>query len=152
MTEVTLKKRIHEAMVTAMRAQDKAKLGIIRLIQAAVKQQEVDERIELSNEQVLNLLDKMIRQRRESIKHFETAKRDDLIQQEAFEIELIQSFLPTPLSPEEIQTLIDQTIQQLNASSIRDMGKVMSELKPKLQGRADIGLVGNLIKTKLSQQ
>lgn len=150
MTDSGLKFKIQEDMKATMRAQDKARLGVIRLIQAGIKQIEVDQRIELNDEQVLQILDKMLRQRRESIKQFEMAKRDDLVQQEVFEIDVIQSFLPSPLTVDEIKTLIDEAIQEVKAESIRDMGKVMALLKPKVQGRADMGDVGNLIKSKLS--
>jgi len=146
----SLKDRIQAAMVATMRAQDKAKLGVIRLIQAAIKQQEVDERITLDDAQILKILDKMIRQRRDSIKHFELANRSDLVQKESFEIEVIQAFLPSPLSPEEIQTLIQQAIKEVEAKEVRDMAKVMAVLKPKLQGRADMGEVGMLIKKQLA--
>lgn len=151
MSEGTLKAKIQADMIATMKAQNKARLGIIRLIQAALKQQEVDERIILNDEQILAVLDKMIRQRRESIKQFEMAKRIDLVEKEVFEIDVIQDFLPTPLSREEIQTLIQETITQVGANSIRDMGKVMSVLKPKVQGRADIGEVGTLIKEQLAK-
>jgi hypothetical protein len=156
MAEDTLKNKIQADMVAAMRAQDKVRLGIIRMVQAAIKQQEIDERTEgderlsLNDVQVLSILDKMIRQRRESIKQFEAANRDDLVQKEALEITVIQEFLPSPLTPEEIQALIQQTIKAIGATSIRDMAKVMAELKPKLQGRADIGEVGVLIKNQLA--
>jgi len=149
MAEISLKEKIHTCMIDTMRSQEKVKLGVIRLIQAAIKQIEVDERIVLSDEQVLNLLDKMIRQRKDSIQHFEQAKRDDLVQKESYEITIIQTFLPTPLSTEEITALVRAAIQETSAQSIRDMGKVMNILKPKLQGRADIGAVGALIKTQL---
>ncbi len=150
MTESGLKIRISDAMKDAMRAQAKERLGTIRLIQAAIKQWEVDERISLTDEQVLGLLDKMIRQRKEAIKQFEAAKRDDLVQKETAEIFVIQEFLPTPLSDTEINQLIEEAIQQVKAQTIRDMGKVMAILKPKLQGRADLGVVGELIKKRLS--
>ena len=150
MTENTLKSKIQATMVATMRAQDKAKLGVIRLVQAAIKQQEVDERITLNDEQVLSILDKMIRQRRESIKQFEIANRNDLVEKEAFEIQIIQEFLPTPLTAEEVQSLIQQTIQEVGATSVKDMGKVMAILKPKVQGRADVGEVGVLIKQQLA--
>lgn len=133
-----------------MRAQDKARLTTLRLIQAGIKQKEVDERISLKDEQVLALLDKFISQRKESIKHFETAQRQDLADKEAFEIGIIQEFLPKPLSETEIKQLVEQTLQALSATSIKDMGKVMAELKPKLQGRADMSDVGNLIKKLLT--
>jgi uncharacterized protein YqeY len=150
MAEESLKTKIQTSMMVTMRAQDKPKLGVIRLIQAAIKQQEVDERIVLNDEQILNILDKMIRQRRDSIKQFEAAARNDLAEVERFEITIIQAFLPTPLTQHEIQTLVQQAIQEVGAASIRDMAKVMNVLKPKLQGRADIGEVGSLIKTQLA--
>lgn len=156
MAEDTLKNKIHAEMVAAMRAQDKIRLGIIRMVQAAIKQQEIDERTEgderlsLNDVQILSILDKMIRQRRESIKQFEAANRADLVQKEILEINVIQEFLPIPLTQEEIQDLIQQTIKAMGATSIRDMAKVMAELKPKLQGRADIGEVGVLIKNQLA--
>lgn len=152
MTELTatLKDQIQEAMKTAMRSQAKERLGVIRLILASIKQQEVDERIVLSDEQILSLLDKMIRQRKESIKQFEAGNREDLVKKESFEIEVIQEFLPPALSEAEIDDLIQKAIQETSASSIKDMGKVMALLKPKLQGRADLGTVGNSIKKMLS--
>ncbi|HQY22173.1 MAG TPA: GatB/YqeY domain-containing protein [Gammaproteobacteria bacterium] len=150
MTEESLKNKIQASMIATMRAQDKPKLAVIRLIQAAIKQQEVDERITLDDEQILSTLDKMIRQRRDSIKQFEAASRHDLAEKEIFEIGIIQEYLPTPLSHEEIQTFIQQAIQEVGAASIRDMAKVMNLLKPKLQGRADIGEVGSLIKNQLA--
>lgn len=148
----TLRETIQAEMVATMRAQDKPKLGVIRLVQAAIKQQEVDERIVLSDEQILSLLDKMIRQRKDSMKQFAEGNRDDLVQKESFEIDIIQAFLPTPLKPEEIKALVQETIQVVGATSIRDMGKVMAILKPKLQGRADIGEVGALIKAQLATE
>lgn len=150
MSEEGLKHRIQEAMKSAMRAQEKERLGTIRLMQAAIKQKEVDERIELNDEQVLNLLDKMIRQRKESIKQFEAANRQDLVEKESFEIRIIQEFLPTPLSQDEIRQMVEQAVKETSAQSVKDMGKVMAQLKPKVQGRADISEVGNLIKTLLS--
>lgn len=150
MSEEILKNKIQAAMIATMRAQDKVKLGVIRLIQAGIKQQEVDERITLDDQQILSLLDKMIRQRRESIKQFEAANRDDLVQKESFEITVIQEFLPQALTATELQELIKQAIKEVDAQSIRDMAKVMTILKPKVQGRADIGEVGALIKTLLT--
>ena len=133
----------------AMRAKDKPRLATLRLITAAIKQQEVDERIELNDAQVLALLDKMCKQRRESISQFEKASRDDLIAQEASELELIQTYLPEQLSDDEIAALIEETMAATGAASIKDMGKVMGQLKPKLQGRADMGAVSAMIKAKL---
>lgn len=145
-----LKGQITEAMKEAMRAQAKERLGTIRMIQARIKQKEVDERITLNDEQVLSILDKMIRERKEAIKQFEVAKRDDLVQKESAEIEVIQEFLPAQLSNDEINSYIEQAIKETGAASIRDMGKVMAVLKGKCQGRADMAMVGDLIKKRLS--
>ena len=133
----------------AMRSRDKPRLATLRLITAAIKQQEVDERIELDDAQVLALLDKMCKQRRESISQFEKAGRDDLIAQEVSELDIIQIYLPEQLSEDEITALIDETMAATGAASIKDMGKVMGQLKPKLQGRADMGAVSAMIKAKL---
>ncbi len=151
MKEGDLKFTIQEAMKAAMRSQAKERLGTIRLILAAIKQWEVDERKDLSNEQLLVILDKMIRQRRESIKQYDGAGRNDLAQKESNEIEVIQEFLPTPLTAEEIQGLIKLAVQEVGAQSVKDMAKVMGLIKPKVQGRADMGEVGNIIKSLLSQ-
>ena len=133
----------------AMRAKDKPRLATLRLITAAIKQQEIDERIELDDTQVLALLDKMCKQRRESISQFEKAGRDDLIAQEVSELELIQTYLPEQLGEDEIIALIDAAMAATGAASIKDMGKVMGQLKPKLHGRADMGAVSAMIKAKL---
>ena len=146
-----LKQKITEAMKDAMRSKAKDRLNAIRLITAAIKQKEVDEKIEsLDDNTVLAILDKMLKQRKESIKQFEAAKRDDLIQKEVFEIDVIQDFLPQQLSADEISTQVKSTIAKLGAASIKDMGKVMRELKPMLQGKADMSEVSNLVKTLLS--
>ncbi|HGG59730.1 MAG TPA: GatB/YqeY domain-containing protein [Gammaproteobacteria bacterium] len=145
-----LKARITEDMKSAMRAGDKERLGAIRLIQSAIKQIEVDTRKELDDNDVLAVLDKMAKQRRESIQAFEQAGRDDLASQEKLELELIQTYLPEPLSDDEIQQLIDETIDAVGAASIKDMGKVIGQLKPRLQGRADMGAVSAKIKARLS--
>ena len=133
----------------AMRSRDKPRLATLRLITAAIKQQEIDERIELNDAQVLALLDKMCKQRRESISQFEKAGRDDLIVQEVSELELIQTYLPEQLGEDEIVVLIDEAMAATGAVSIKDMGKVMGQLKPKLQGRADMSAVSAMIKAKL---
>jgi uncharacterized protein YqeY len=146
---MSLKDRILGDVKDAMRAKDKPRLGTLRLITATIKQQEVDERIELDDTQVLTLLDKMCKQRRESISQFEKAGRDDLIAQEVLELDLIQTYLPEQLSEAEITALIEETMAATGASSIKDMGKVMGQLKPKLQGRADMSAVSALIKAKL---
>ncbi|MES2217182.1 MAG: GatB/YqeY domain-containing protein [Pseudomonadota bacterium] len=151
MTTSAIKGQITEDMKTAMRAHDKERLATIRLILAAMKQREVDERIELTDEHVLSILDKMLKQRRESITQYEAAKRQDLVNIEVSEMTIIQTYLPTPLSIEEIGALIDAAIKETNAASVRDMGKVMGIIKPKIQGRADVATVSNQVKDRLSQ-
>ena len=146
---MSLKERIQQDVKDAMRARDKERLATIRLITAAIKQREVDERIELDDEQVLLVLDKMCKQRRESISQFEKAGRDDLIAQEVSELDIIQGYLPEQLDDDEIGALIDAALADTGASSIKDMGKVMGQLKPKLQGRADMGAVSAMIKSRL---
>ena len=146
---MSLKDRILQDVKDAMRSRDKPRLATLRLITAAIKQQEVDGRIELDDTQVLALLDKMCKQRRESISQFEKAGRDDLIAQEVSELDIIQTYLPEQLGEDEITALIDETMAATGATSIKDMGKVMGQLKPKLQGRADMGAVSAMIKAKL---
>lgn len=146
---MSLKARIQEDMKTAMRGGDKRRLGIVRLILAAIKQREVDERIELDDVQVTVVLDKMLKQRRESLSQYEQAGRADLAEQEQYEMEVVQAYLPQPLSPAEIDALIGQAITETGASGIKDMGKVMALLKPQLQGRADMSAVSGQIKAKL---
>ena len=144
-----LKKKILDDMKTAMKAGDKPRLGVIRLIQAAIKQREVDERIELNDDQVLAVLDKMVKQRRDSITQYEQAGRTELADQEKFEIGICQEYLPEALGEDEIAALIEQAMAETGASSMKEMGKVMGWLKPKLQGRADMGAVSAQIKQKL---
>jgi uncharacterized protein YqeY len=146
---MSLKDRITDDVKDAMRARDKPRLATLRLITAAIKQQEVDERIELDDTQLLSLLDKMCKQRRESISQFEKAARDDLIAQEVSELAIIKTYLPEQLGEAEIAALIDETMAATGAASIKDMGKVMGQLKPKLQGRADMGAVSAMIKARL---
>ena len=145
-----LKAKITEDMKAAMRAQEKERLATIRLIQAAIKQKEVDDRIELTDADVLAVLDKMVKQRRESIAQFEKASRDDLIAKERSELEVIQVYLPEALSDEEVDAMIAEAIAATGAAEMKDMGKVMGQLKSKLQGRADMGAVSAKIKAKLS--
>ncbi|WP_296802235.1 GatB/YqeY domain-containing protein [Thiolapillus sp.] len=145
-----LKDRITGDMKAAMKGGDKARLGVIRLILAAIKQIEVDERIELDDARVLSVLDKMVKQRRDSITQYENAGRTELADQEKFEIGIIQEYLPEQLDETEIAALIDEAIKATGASSMKDMGKLMGMLKPKLQGRADMGAVSAQIKQKLS--
>lgn len=132
-----------------MKGGDKPRLAVIRLILAAVKQREVDERIELDDSQVLAVLDKMVKQRRDSIEQYQNAGRDDLVAQESSEVDIIQEFLPAALSDEEIAAIIDAAINETGAESMRDMGKVMGIVKPQVQGRADVGKVSGLVKQKL---
>lgn len=150
MATSAIKIKIQEDMKSAMRNQEKDRLSAIRLILAAIKQREVDERIELSDDQILIVLDKMLKQRRESVTQYEAAKRQDLVDKETAEIQVIQTYLPTPLNTEELEALIHQAIQETGANSARDMGKVMGLLKPKVQGRADIAAVSNKVKERLS--
>lgn len=132
-----------------MRAREKQRLGAIRLILAEIKRIEVDERIEPDDSRVLAVLDKMSKQRRDSINQFQQAGRDELAEQEQFELDVIQSFMPAQLDPQELQQLIDTAISDSGASSMRDMGKVMAILKPQLQGRADMAAVSQQIKSRL---
>lgn len=151
MSEVTLKARITTEMKAAMRAKDKPRLGTIRLIQAEIKRIEVDERIELDDTRVLAILDKMSKQRRDSLSQFKDAGRDDLAEQEQSELDVIAEFLPAALSEEELQMLIEQAVTDSGAQAMSDMGKVMGILKPQVQGRADMGAVSKQIKARLSQ-
>ena len=142
--------RIREDMKLAMKAKEKDKLGVVRLILAAIKQREVDERIELDDAQVLQLLDKMVKQRRDSIEQFDKAGRDDLSQVEQKEMLIIQQYLPQQLTDLEIEQLIDDAISSTGAQGMKEMGKVMAILRPQLQGRADLGAASQKIKAKLS--
>jgi uncharacterized protein YqeY len=145
-----LQKKIQATAIIAMKSGDKERLKIIRLMTSAMKQIEVDERIELDDARVIAVLDKMVKQRRESISQFKTAGRDDLVTQENFEIDIIQEFLPQALSEEEITSIVDQAIAKTGANSIKDMGKVMGLVKPQIIGRADMGEVSGRIKAQLS--
>lgn len=145
----SLKQRINEDVKTAMRAREKERLGTLRLITAAIKQKEVDERIELDDAQVLAVLDKMAKQHRESIDQYQKAEREDLVAKETAELTLIQEYLPQPLAENEIADLIEAAIAETGAAGVKDMGAVMAVLKPKLQGRADMGKVSAQVKAKL---
>jgi hypothetical protein len=144
-----LKEQITSAMKTAMREKDKARLGVIRLMQAAIKQIEVDERKELNDAETLAVLDKMLKQRRESIKQYEAADRQDLLEQEQYEVGVIQEFMPAQLDEAEIDSIIEAAIAETGAASMKDMGKVMGIIRPKLQGRADMAAVSGKIKARL---
>jgi uncharacterized protein YqeY len=140
---------LKNAQKDAMRAKDKTRLGTIRMALAAVKQREIDEKIELGDADILAILTKMVKQRQDAASQFDAANREDLASNERAEIEVIESFLPQPLSEDEIKALIDEAMQATGAASMQDMGKVMGMLKPKLQGRADMGKVSGMIKGRL---
>lgn len=150
MTDSALKLRITEDMKTAMRAKDAARLGVIRLILSEIKQREVDERISLDDTQVFAVLNKMIKQRRDSLEQFKAANRQDLVDQESFELGVLQAYLPAALGEAEVDQIIKEAIAASGASSIKDMGALMTALRPKLQGRADMGEVSKKIKTLLA--
>ena len=149
MSNSALKDQIQDAMKTAMKSGDKGRLAVIRLIMSALKQIEVDERIELDDTRVLGVLDKMVKQRRESISQFQNGGRDDLVAIEQAEIEVISDFLPQALSDEEITAIINKAISDTGAASMKDMGKVMGIVKPQITGRADVGAVSQKIKSLL---
>ncbi len=150
MTDSALKQRLNDDVKTAMRAKDKERLGVLRLITSAIKQREVDERIDLENADVTAILNKMTKQRRDSLSQFEAAGRQDLADQEIFELDIIKDYLPEQLTEDEILTLVQEAISSTGASEMKDMGKVMGMLKPKLEGRADMGSVSGLIKKQLA--
>lgn len=149
MTASTLKSRIQDDMKAAMKSGDKARLGVIRLILSAAKQVEVDERVELDDARIISILDKMVKQRRESASQYEAAGRQDLLDQETFEIGVLQAYLPAALSETELEQLIAEAIASSGARTMQDMGKVMALLKPKVQGRTDMGAVSGKIKARL---
>ncbi len=144
-----LKQQLTADMKQAMRDKDKPRLGVVRLVLAAIKQREVDERVELDNAQVLAVLDKMVKQRRDSVRQFEEAGRQDLADQESFEITVLQTYLPEALGDDELDALIDETIAASGASSMKEIGKAMGILKPRVQGRADMGAVSAKLKARL---
>jgi uncharacterized protein len=146
---MTLKARIQEDMKSAMRAGEKDKLANIRMVMAAIKQREVDERIELDDAQVLSVIDKMVKQRRESIAQFSAGGRADLVAKEEAELKLLSAYMPAQLSDAELDALISEAVVATGASSIKDMGKVMAAIKAKAAGRADMGAVGARIKSRL---
>nr|VFJ68832.1 MAG: hypothetical protein BECKFW1821C_GA0114237_101629 [Candidatus Kentron sp. FW] len=146
----TLKQRIQDDTAAAMRAKDKQRLGVLRLVGAAIKQQEVDTRATLDDAALLAILEKMLKQRRDSREQFQKAGRSDLADQEAFEIAVISEYMPTPFTPAEIDALVAEAIAQSGAQSLKDMGKVMSLLRTRLQGRADMGAVSAKVKEKLA--
>ena len=148
---MSLKAQLTEDMKANMKSGDKQKLAVIRLINAAIKQREVDERIEMNDEQVLSILEKMLKQRKDSISQFEAAGRDDLADIEKYESGIIQAYLPQPLAQDEIDALIAQAIAATGADGPQAMGKVIAALKPQMAGRADMGKVSGQVKAALSK-
>ena len=146
---MSLKERITDDMKAAMRAGEKDRLGVIRMITSAIKQREVDERIVLDDTQVLSVLEKMIKQRKESLTQFQAGNRQDLVDKESREITLLQTYMPSRLSDSEVDAMIADAVAATGAASIKDMGKVMGVIKAKAQGRADMAAVGAKIKAKL---
>jgi len=146
---MSLKAQISEDMKTAMRAKDMQKLGVIRLLQAAIKQREVDERIELDDDAVITAIEKMLKQRRDSIAAFEGANRHDLADQEKFEVTVLQAYLPAQLSEDEINAIIAKVVAETGAAGAKDMGKVVGAVKPLVAGKADMAKVSGLIKAAL---
>jgi uncharacterized protein YqeY len=147
---MSLKGRIQTDMKEAMKAGDRDRLKVVRMLMAAVKQQEIDRRTELDDTAVLGVIEKMVKQRRDSIHQFKQGGRQDLADQEAAEIAVLETYLPEPLSASELEALIDAAIGETGAASVRDMGKVMGQLKPQVQGRADMGALGAAVKARLS--
>jgi len=149
MTDSVLKNKIQQDVIAAMRAQDKPLLSTLRLLQAAIKQKEVDERKILDDADVLTVLTKMIKQRRESVEQFAAGNRQDLVDKENAEIQVLQAYLPAQMSEAEIEKIVSEIVKSLNASSLKDMGKVMGALKAKLQGKADMSIVNAKVKSML---
>ncbi len=145
-----LKRQIQEDVKTAMRGKEKERLAALRLVTAAVKQREVDERIDLDDAGVVSVLDRMAKQHRDSIEQYERAERRDLVEKEQFELDIILHYLPAPLDENEVNALIDEAVAATGAASMKDMGSVMGRLKPAVQGRADLGKVSALVKARLS--
>jgi uncharacterized protein len=146
----SLKTRLQEDVKAAMRAKDKERLGVLRMVMATLKQAEVDTRKPLADAQIIALLDKMLKQRREALGQYEAAGREDLAAKERFELEVIQIYMPQPLSDAEIEQFIDEAIQHSQAASTKEIGKVMAVLKPRLQGRADMAAVSAKVKARLA--
>jgi len=146
---MTLKAKISEDMKTAMRAKDSVRLGAIRLLQAAIKQREVDERIELDDSNVIAVIEKMLKQRRDSIAAYESANRHDLADVEKFEVTVLQTYLPQQLTEDEVKVILEKVVVDTGAAGIKDMSKVMAAIKPLVAGRADMGKISGLIKARL---
>ncbi|MDP2070668.1 GatB/YqeY domain-containing protein [Methylotenera sp.] len=146
---MSLKLQITEDMKTAMRAKDSARLGAIRLLQAAIKQREVDERIELTDADVISAIEKMLKQRRDSIAAYESANRDDLADVEKYEVSVLKTYLPQQLTEAEVLSILEKLVVDTGATGIKDMSKVMAAIKPLVAGKADMGMISGLIKTRL---
>lgn len=146
----TLKERINQDVKNAMRSQDKRRLGALRLIMAAIKQREVDERITVDDPTLLGILEKMLKQRRDSMTQYQKGGRDDLAEQEAYEIDLIQEYLPKPLTEAEVNAMIESAVQNTGAASIKDMAKVMGALRAQVTGRFDMGELSARVRTRLA--
>ncbi|MES2636008.1 MAG: GatB/YqeY domain-containing protein [Pseudomonadota bacterium] len=147
---MTLKAQISEDMKTAMRAKDSVRLGAIRLLLSAIKQREVDERIELQDADVISVIEKMLKQRRDSIAAYESANRTDLADIEKFEVTVLQAYLPQQLTEDEIKVILDLVVTDTGAEGVKDMGKVMAAIKPLVAGKADMGKISGLIKARLA--
>lgn len=148
-TMSAIKQRLQDEIKSSMRSKDKPRLDALRFIYAAIKQKEIDERTELNDEQVLSMMDKMCKQRRDAMDQFKKAGRAELAEKEQFELDLLQEFLPKPLSNEELENLVNNAIASISASGMQDMGKVMAKLKPDVAGRCDMSQVSQMIKSKL---
>ena len=146
---MSLKQQIQDDVKVAMKARDKHRLGTLRLVTAAIKQKEVDQRTDLDDTAVLQVLDKMAKQRRESLEQYERAGREDLAGQERFELSVLSEYMPEPLSQDEISAIIDTAVEATGATGMRDMGAVMGRIKPQLQGRADMKAVSAAVRAKL---
>jgi len=146
---MTLREKINEDMKTAMKAREADKLAAIRLLQAALKQKEVDERVELTDDLVLGIIDKMLKQRKDSIEQYKAGNRPDLVAKEEFEVGVISAYLPAQLSDAELAAILDGVIAETGATGAKDMGKVMNALRPKVAGRADMGKLSGVVKARL---
>jgi len=147
---MSIKQTISEDMKTFMRAKDTARLGAVRLLQASIKQKEIDDRVELTDDQVLSVIQKMLKQRKDSIEAYQKADRQDLIDQEQLEIDVLSKYMPETLTDDEVSKIIDEVISEVNATDMKDMGKVVGVLKSKISGRADMGQVSKIVREKLT--
>jgi uncharacterized protein len=149
-TQMSLRDQINNDMKAAMKAREADKLQAIRLLTAAIKQREVDERIEITDEVVLGVIEKMLKQRKDSIEQYTAGNRPDLVAKEAFEISVMQAYMPTPLTDAELAAILDGVVVEVGASSVKDMGKVMNALRPLVAGRADMGKLSGLVRSRLA--